>query len=398
MKKKNIVLYLLISLCLIFAACRNEHPSDSDNSNIVTFDTTHISVLPGGDFQLQYTVPIGANVVFSSSDTSILTVDQNGMIHGVGSGTATVTASTGEYEKAYLEVTVEKDVMPALGNAVLNVDTVELLVGMDYNLTLTVQKEGQAVSDYSTVWTSSNEAVVTVDNGALKALTEGNAVISVAVTIGDETIEKQCAVAVYKHYDIQLNQSLIKAPIGFEFSLQASVYDSDGSVVTPAVGELELITSNPKAIAIQGNSFKVISSGTASVGFRYKGNISSIPVDIFSVTADFFQKSTSDFYGEVDGKTFSGVIIKSSNYQPHFYFAPEGITKIQTYAKENGFSSLRIHTYAILKNNSFRINGRYLPTKMWVETDVPISEINNGFDFWSESEGATEVYMWFEFK
>ena len=70
--------------------------------------------------------------------------------------------------------------------------------------------------------------------------------------------------------------------------------------------------------------------------------------------------------------------------------------RIRQYADEKGLETLRIHAYAILLNNAFRVNGKWLSMKKWVSVDIPVSELTDGFWFRSLSEGTTEIYMWFE--
>lgn len=393
--KKQAIWIVLLLLSIMLTACKTETPLSEQKT--LTFVSELVSLYPNETIQLEWRAPENVNVEFSSSNTDVLTIDQNGRITGVANGSATVIASIGEYDKAYLPVTVLKDVLISEININIGTEQVVLLCGTEYNIPATVQKAGTSVADAQIAWASSNEAVATVNDGKVVAIAPGSAEITASVSVDGKTVSRYCDVTVYEHFRIELDQEKIEAPIGKEFSLEAKIYSSNGDIVTPADGELEFITSNPSAVAIQDGGFKVISIGTASAGVRYKGNVATIPVEIFSVKASFFKDSTTDFYGEIGGETFSGVVINSTSYQPHFYFNESGMQQIQEYAQEKGYTTLRMHTYAILKNNNFRINGRHVNRERWITSEVPISEINESFWFWSESEGSTEVYIWFEF-
>ena len=53
-----------------------------------------ISLLPGETVQLEFsTVSENASITYSSSNTDVLTIDDQGLICGIAPGTATVSAS-----------------------------------------------------------------------------------------------------------------------------------------------------------------------------------------------------------------------------------------------------------------------------------------------------------------
>lgn len=399
MKKLHYIISLIFVLFIALAACNSNEAKEHASTDSVSFKNEAFSIIPGETMQLECEVsPPNAKIEYSSSNSEVLTVNEQGVVLGVGPGNATVVASIGEYTKDYLEVTVKKDVMISQTSLMLNVEELELISGLDFDLAYSVKYNGESVSETQAVWTSSNEMVATVAEGKVYAVAPGNSVITVSVTVNGEVINKQCSVTVHEYYRIELDKEKIESSIGQSFGLKVSVYNANGIPITPKPDELEWITSDPQAIEINNGSFKVVSKGAPSVGVRYKGNVASIPVEIFCVTADFFKESTKDFYGVVDNEKFSGVLYESAAYQPVFHFSEQGISKIQQYAKEKGFVTLRIHSYAILLNNTFRINSRYVPAENWTISDIPISELSNDFYFQSESEGTTEVYMWFEFR
>lgn len=111
-----------------------------------------------------------------------------------------------------------------------------------------------------------------------------------------------------------------------------------------------------------------------------------------------------NFTGEVAGESFNGVRVTSSTYQPHFYFSETAVSEIRNYASRNSCDTLTIHAYANLTNNNLVFNNQeqYDSNKCWVgpawkSFDVDIDMLTSNFDFWSQSEGTTEIYLWFEF-
>lgn len=133
-----------------------------------------------------------------------------------------------------------------------------------------------------------------------------------------------------------------------------------------------------------------------------------IPEPTSDIDASYFQRSHKkdgseyivSFYnytGTAGGTVINGIQIKSGDYQPYFKFSAEGIEKIKAYAKEHDANNLIIHSYAILFDNGFKINGKHTRAGEWATTEVYVEELTEDFVFFSESQGATEIYMWFEF-
>lgn len=117
-------------------------------------------------------------VSWSSSDTQVATVSENGLVTGVNRGTATVTATAGG-KSATCQVTVTWEVQSVtVSPATLTMTK----VGETTQLTATVAPEGAGEA----VWSSSNEAVVTVSpEGLVTAVGQGTATIT--ATAGEKT-------------------------------------------------------------------------------------------------------------------------------------------------------------------------------------------------------------------
>lgn len=117
-------------------------------------------------------------VSWSSSDTQVATVSENGLVTGVNRGTATVTATAGG-KSATCQVTVTWEVQSV---TVLPATLTMTKVGETTQLTATVAPEGAGEA----VWSSSNEAVATVSpEGLVTAV--GGGVATVTATAGSKT-------------------------------------------------------------------------------------------------------------------------------------------------------------------------------------------------------------------
>lgn len=151
--------------------------NDSNNSNTTTKEPVYaISQTSAGvevEKTLRLTVTkdssaISAGISWSSSNTSVATVS-SGTITAVGPGTATITATVdGKSLTCALTVTVPDY---AMSDDTLKLDTLTNPQSMLFVMNGTSYVEDAA-------WTSSNENVVTVEDGAVTAVGDGAATIT----------------------------------------------------------------------------------------------------------------------------------------------------------------------------------------------------------------------------
>ena len=156
----------------------------------LTVAPTTANVVIGSTTQLTATVtPSNStdNVEWTSSDTSVATVDNTGLVTGVKAGTATITAKAGEKE-AKCTVTVTTGAVAATG-ITLDKTTASVTKGETLTLTATVTPSD---STDKVEWSSSDTSVATVDNGVVTALTVGETTITAKA--GDK--EATCVVTV----------------------------------------------------------------------------------------------------------------------------------------------------------------------------------------------------------
>lgn len=404
MKSKHLICIFLL-LCLILCACSPDTPTstagtpnEEDDDIIIALKADAFSLQTEETAQIEYSASVqNAPVTFSSSDTNVATVDANGLILAVGKGSAVITLSAGEYSKAYVNVTVAPETLKALPSIVLTNTELELIDGTQFNLNATAKLGTKIIDDAVLTWNSSDESVLTVSDGVLTAKKAGTAIVTVSAQVNGKTAMAACNVTVRDYYRIELDRETVYTAVGQTFELNARIYDADGNEVTPQDGELEAISSDMSSIVVEEGTFRVIHLGTPSVGFRFRGNVSSIPAEIYSVNEEFFIGSVKNYYGTVAGETLSGLIFESEAYQPHVYFSEYGVEQIKAYAEENGYTTLRVHAYAIVSNNALVLNMTKWFNENWDYHDLSMSDITTTYDFWSQSEGSTECYLWFEF-
>lgn len=200
MKRRLIALFtILLSVSLIATySCKKE----KDKSVAVTevrLDKTATTLVEGDTEELMATVmPENATdkgIEWKSSDESVATVSQTGLVTALKEGSSAITVITNDGGfKATCDVTVNKKVIAVTG-AVLGNTELTLVEGEEEKLAVAVTPEN--ATDKSVVWESGNESVATVSQeGLVTAVGEGKATITVKTNDGG--FSASCEVTVKK--------------------------------------------------------------------------------------------------------------------------------------------------------------------------------------------------------
>ena len=152
------------------------------------------TVFVGDTFTITATVKpedaFNRTVTWSSSDPSIVTVDENGTVTAIAKGEAIITAESADGVKAECKVTVEKKV------AAIELSESEktVFVGDTFTITATVKPED--AFNRAVTWSSSDPSIATVDeNGTVTAIAKGEAIITAESADG---VKAECKVTVEK--------------------------------------------------------------------------------------------------------------------------------------------------------------------------------------------------------
>lgn len=126
-------------------------------------------------------------VTWTSSNDAVATVDSNGLVTAVSSGTVTISVTTNDGNKtAVVKVTVQP---PAGSVSSISLDCSFIALQNGDSVTLTANTLPDDASDSTVSWSSSDESVATVDsNGKVKVVSDsGTAVITVKTNDGGLT-------------------------------------------------------------------------------------------------------------------------------------------------------------------------------------------------------------------
>ena len=196
MKTMKKVLATVLLVCMLSAMLAVPAAADTVNVTEVMLDRCGLPLLPGETYDLTAAVePENAsnpNVVWSSSDEAVATVDANGVISALALGTADITATTVDGNFTAVCKLVVADPIIRVEGIVLDQTALSVDLGETAVLTPTVYP-AEATSP-SVAWVSSNEDVVEVEAGVLSAVAPG--VVTITAIAEDGGFAAACEVTV----------------------------------------------------------------------------------------------------------------------------------------------------------------------------------------------------------
>ncbi|MBE5745543.1 MAG: Ig domain-containing protein [Clostridiales bacterium] len=189
-------------------------------------------------------------VTYTSSDESICTVNENGVIYGVSYGNAQILVTTKDGNRtAFLNVLVRADKVIGV---TLPVHEKTLNIGDSFKLTPEVQLP--VADNKNVLFASSNPAVAKVNaSGEITALSEGTAKISVTTVDGEYT--DTCTVTVIKGIPTLV----------FDFTNADFITKAGSTYVTstPTISLNDYIVFNPEKVNKEDIHVKATSNGSA---------------------------------------------------------------------------------------------------------------------------------------
>ena len=222
----------------------------------VTLNQTKLSLKPGSTARLTGKLsPTGAltTVTFTSSDSTVAKVDDNGLVTALNPGTTTVTVRTHNGKTAKCSITVTGTILPtsiALG-------TTEATLYVKNTLTLkgTIQP---AKAKATLTFTSSNTAVATVSTkGKVTAKQAGHATITVTTQNG---LSASCDITVNTPpTKIALSRSTATLGIGETLTLDTALQPAD------AVTTLKWSSSKSSVAKVSDGTVTGVKAGTATI-------------------------------------------------------------------------------------------------------------------------------------
>ncbi|MGN0318899.1 MAG: Ig-like domain-containing protein [Lachnospira sp.] len=190
------------------------------------------------------------NVTYFSSDESVATVDEYGVVTAIKGGSCVIEVTT---EECHLTAACTIYVKEYVSSITLSENSKFLNAGATGTLIATVGTD--TATDKSIIWSSSNNEVCKVDeNGNLTALVPGTAVISATAADGSG-VTATCVVRVVNPVtSITINPDTVKLLVGDSIKVSAVVVPGEASIK-----ELDWTSSNESIAVVdeQGEIFAV---------------------------------------------------------------------------------------------------------------------------------------------
>ena len=183
----------------------------------------------GDTFTLKATVyPTYAenkNVLWSSDNTEVATVDENGLVTAVGYGKATITAKTEDRNKTR---TCEVTIAPISVTGV-TLNKTAVTIGVDEQFTLVPTISPANATNKEVTWSSGKTSVVKVENGVITGLAEGKSIIIVKTKDGSKTAACTVTVKNTPVIGVTLDTTEASLRVGKSVQLNAVIAPTDAS-------------------------------------------------------------------------------------------------------------------------------------------------------------------------
>lgn len=262
---------------IIATADDNKFIMDSISLEVIPTPVADIVINVPSDFttlEMGHSVQLSATVLpttatkkdvtWSSSDTSIATVDASGIVtsqNKEGSAIITAYATDGSKTTGSIEIKVNKPSYIPAQSISLDYEDLTISVGSSFQLTATISPTDCTSSDV--VWRSSNVKVANVENGIVSALESGSTVITATVYNSDNSsISTTCNVRVIPSSGIETTSTLHPTIIVESMCINVSGITDDQVVeVSTLDGRVLTRAQGPSSIAVDRHNIYLIRIG-----------------------------------------------------------------------------------------------------------------------------------------
>ena len=353
----------------------------------VAVDQTAVALLPGGTTQLVAIIePTNAKdqtVTWTSSNESIVTVDENGLVTAIKEGKATVKVITtdGGY-MATVNVTVSSNVV-SVESITLNKTSMNLPTNSSAMLKATIKPNN--ASNKGIIWSSSNNKIATVDvNGKVVGKSAGT--VTITATTKDGGHKATCTVTVsdIKVTGIKLSNSSLTMNLGTTKTVTATVKPDNASNKT-----VTWKSDNTSVATVDANGkITAKNEGTATITATTKdgGHKATcvVTVNRVKVTGVFLSASTATMYVG-DTKTITATIAPSNATNKNVTWKSDN-TSVATVTSSGKITAVKAGTAKIVvttEDGSYNKTVDVTVKEKVAATDVKISGNTSG------TEGGT---------
>lgn len=263
-------------------------------ANSISLDKSTLSLERGAKSTLVATVDPSnttEDIVWSSSNTSVATVNNVGEVTAVGAGTATITAKVGG-KSATCRVTV----LAPITKVSLNKTEMTLVKGQTGQLTVSYEPT-VTTDDASPVWKSENSAVATVRDGVVTAVSAGTT--NIVVTISGKTATCKVTVTDVPLRGIEINKDDFELLVGDSENLSVIFNPND----TTDDKTVTWTTSNSDVVSVENGKVTALKIGTATITAKVGNHTDTVVITVPEVLIEGITLTADTTKLEVGGTT-----------------------------------------------------------------------------------------------
>ncbi len=277
---------------------------------VLTLRRTNTRQLVAVARNAQQTIITGRTFRWASSNASVVSVDQSGLVTAIAPGTAVITA---ESDQTVGQATINVTEIP-IGRCTLTPTTSRLTVTQTFQPTLTLFDTANTVLPNvgrTIAWTSSDETIATVSgSGFTRAVKAGSVTVTASPLENPQiTCKSDLTVVDARIVNVIIGPRTGSLRIGVPRGFGAALLDSTNSQV-PAGRIVTWSTNTPQTVQItQAGIATGLAIGTARIIAAIDGvadtvtfNVTRIPVATIAVSplqASVFEGSTATFTATV---------------------------------------------------------------------------------------------------
>lgn len=374
-----IILFLIIASLLTRGGSR---PNNNDDIKTeITIDQATLSLGKGQAKYLSAKVSTDnrPTITWESSDTNIVSVDSNtGLVRGVNIGSATITGTyidTKEqkpYTVSCIVTVYDGDENIAITSIEVPEGDLMLMVGSTETFPLSVNPTRGFIN--SREYKSSDESKVTVDdNGKIKGVAVGDAVVTVTINgtftkeLNVYVVDKNIVVGMKKNpTEINFNTQVLQVEIGKRQKLEYSTIPAD---ITN--GLLEWSSSDESVVTVtKDGTITAIKEGTAYITVKSLNNKSAqIMIEVVKSVVNVTSISADSTINMQAGETrvLTPTVLPNDASNKGLHFESDNLNVLSVANTYGGtFATLYAHAAGTATITITSIDGGNASTKVYV--------------------------------
>ena len=354
----------------------------------LTFKDYNISLNIGDVYKLEPYINGEKKVItdlsYSISDSSIVSIDKNGIINALEIGTTKILVSTPNGVTSELNINV---LQKNIEIESIRFDSEKIFVEKGKSMTLNINIKPIDATNKTVTWKSSNPDVASVNDGVVTALSEGTTTITVATVNGKNA---ECVVHV-------INQKISPASISMEFEKLSMEYNQminlnvNFSPSNTTERQVTWKSSNPNVASVNNGVITALSEGTTKIiATTANGKSATCVVTVKKVEATSISINKTSVTLYIGGSDTLVANINPSN----------ATNKTVTWKSSNpNVASVNNGVITALSEGTATItaataNGKKVECKVTVRLNTFSNPRGNGADPWVIKYGRTYYYTY----